>query len=64
MDNALKAINAALALLNAAQAAFATASALMAKARAEGRDISDAELDELRAASQSKLDGFRAQVGG
>ena len=64
MENALKAINAALALLNAATAAFNTASALIAKARSEGRDISDAELDQLTAKRNAALDSFRQQIGG
>lgn len=64
MDNALKAIQAALALLNAAHAAFNAATALIAKARAEGRDVSDAELDALRTGSATALAAFRDQVGG
>lgn len=64
MQNALEAINIALALLRAGQEAFATASALFAKARAEGRDVTDAELADLRAKRNASLEAFRSQVGG
>lgn len=64
MDNALKAITTALALLDAATAAYNRARTVIQTARNEGRDVTDAELAALKADSESKLDAFKAQVGG
>jgi hypothetical protein len=44
-----------LQVVNRATAEVATMSALLDKAKAEGRDISDAELDECRKAAVSAL---------
>lgn len=64
MENALQAINLALTLITRGQELFAAATAAYAKARAEGRDISDAELADLKSQRNKALDDFRAQVGG
>lgn len=61
--NIAKALTLAFELLAAAQAAFAQASALIGKARAEGRDITDAELAQLATERRDALDRFRSQIG-
>ena len=63
MDNALKALQIAMAIIQAGTAAFQQAQALIGRARAEGRDVTDAELDALRDQRNAALDAFKAQVG-
>lgn len=62
--NIAQALTVAFELLSAAQVAFAKASELIGKARAEGRDITDAELQQLAEERRTALDKFRQQIGG
>lgn len=63
MDNASKALAIALSLLDAATKAYNRTREVIRAARADGRDVTDAELDTLRGESQSALDAFKKQVG-
>lgn len=56
----LQALAAIDALLSMAQRATGDFQAVIGKARAEGRDVTDAELDLLAARRASALDEFKA----
>lgn len=64
IEQALKALAIADALLTAGFNAYNKARELIERARSEGRDITDAELDALRADRNDALERFRQQIGG
>lgn len=64
VENVTRALTLAFELITTAQSALAHISAMIANARNEGRDITDAELDQLAASRQNALESFRQQVGG
>jgi len=64
IEQALKALAIADALLTAGFNAYNKARELIERARSEGRDITDAELDALRSDRNEALERFRQQVGG
>ena len=64
IEQALKALAIADALLTAGFAAYSRARELIERARSEGRDITDAELDALRSDRNEALERFRQQIGG
>lgn len=61
--NIARALATAFEVLSVAQDVFAKASALIAKARAEGRDITETELAVLTAERGAALSQFRATIG-
>lgn len=62
--NILKALDAAMTIATALEAAITKANALISKVRAEGRDITDAELDELKRDRDATMDRLRAKAQG
>lgn len=62
-EQILKALAIADALLTAGFDAYKNAQVLIGQARAEGRDITDAELDGLRASRDAALAAFRSAHG-
>ena len=61
-ENIMRALQLALSLMQAAGVAFEKANALITKARSEGRDITDAELDALASERDQALAAFKAEI--
>lgn len=63
-DNIIKALELALDLVTAADTVAAHARSVIATAREQGRDISDAELAALTEQRHAAVEAFRQKVGG
>lgn len=63
IENVLKALALADSLMTAATNAYHAAVSVIGKAHAEGRDVTDAELDALRSQRSDALAKLHASVG-
>ena len=61
--NILQALTAVMAILQEASEAIAQYRTLVERARTENRDITDAELDQLRTVRDAALAELRARLG-